>query len=772
MADGSKQAANDVNRRACTSAAMIGLAISMGASSLLVAQQNDRAIAAEPLATEPTVTSAPAQPEVASLPSTPEIESTPVVPSGSEASAIHHAVQEGQTLWSIAQYYQIDAASLASINNLSPDSVLHVGQILRVPTSGHRVVAYPPIAATKALETVDPTPAAHEASRGSAPNEVPVQTKLDSNEALSKARQDFAVDKMSMKREELSSALSKLKSSHSLDGEKPPVAEAEATVFPPQENTTTQTSSEVSTAQERLAPQSQLLAKQDSQTSKAVSVFQSEFGPSQNQFSSSTLPAPVKVATVREFNDTLKPSSSPLGTAAKTYKVQPGDTLDRIARLHGVSRKDLVRVNEIRDPNFIRVNQQISIPNSTAVKVASRDLTSVMLTPESEVSEPIGQVYPTGASVVVPTVVAIADSPTSQDALLAPKQPVPVASVPVSGFQPIYSGIAGMSQQEFKGSVPSTSEPASIIGVSAPNSNLAAVSAPSNLTTPFSDSTVNPVIQLNPDRNDGLYLQNLKDEISRLREKYRNQAPQVQVKDEASPSSQSSAERLTVASRPATAADLQAVNPEFSPRAFSQSLRSEVVALKGTSSEAPPSSQASSPATVPAPQQMIATAPLGSENYDSIVQPLVGQMVSPDLPPLSAADRYLPNGAASFNGFIWPAKGVLTSGYGWRWGRMHRGIDIAAPVGTPILSAAPGVVVYAGWNSGGYGNLVEVQHPDGSLTRYAHNSRILVQVGQQVDQGQQIAEMGSTGYSTGPHCHFEVHPAGQGAVNPMAYLPR
>jgi murein DD-endopeptidase MepM/ murein hydrolase activator NlpD len=131
----------------------------------------------------------------------------------------------------------------------------------------------------------------------------------------------------------------------------------------------------------------------------------------------------------------------------------------------------------------------------------------------------------------------------------------------------------------------------------------------------------------------------------------------------------------------------------------------------------------------------------------------------------------IPEGESSFNGYIWPAKGVLTSGYGWRWGRMHRGIDIAGPIGTPIVAAASGVVTEAGWNSGGYGNLVEIQHSDGSLTLYAHNSRVLVGKGQRVEQGQQVAEMGSTGYSTGPHLHFEVHPPGKGAVNPLAYLP-
>lgn len=122
-------------------------------------------------------------------------------------------------------------------------------------------------------------------------------------------------------------------------------------------------------------------------------------------------------------------------------------------------------------------------------------------------------------------------------------------------------------------------------------------------------------------------------------------------------------------------------------------------------------------------------------------------------------------------GFAWPAAGTLTSRFGRRWGRMHKGIDIAGPVGTPINAAADGVAIAAGWNSGGYGNLVEIRHSDGTTTRYGHNSRLLVAVGQIVRQGQQIAEMGSTGHSTGSHLHFEIRPSGGDAVNPIAHLP-
>lgn len=122
-------------------------------------------------------------------------------------------------------------------------------------------------------------------------------------------------------------------------------------------------------------------------------------------------------------------------------------------------------------------------------------------------------------------------------------------------------------------------------------------------------------------------------------------------------------------------------------------------------------------------------------------------------------------------GFSWPAAGKLTSRFGRRWGRMHKGIDIAGPVGTPVNAAADGTVIYAGWHSGGYGNLVEVKHSDGTTTRYGHNSRVSVSVGQTIRQGQQLAGMGSTGNSSGSHLHFEIRPAGGRAINPIALLP-
>jgi murein DD-endopeptidase MepM/ murein hydrolase activator NlpD len=102
---------------------------------------------------------------------------------------------------------------------------------------------------------------------------------------------------------------------------------------------------------------------------------------------------------------------------------------------------------------------------------------------------------------------------------------------------------------------------------------------------------------------------------------------------------------------------------------------------------------------------------------------------------------------------------------------MHRGIDMANNVGTPILAARTGRVVFSGWHDGGYGYLVTLQHPDGSRSLYAHNSRLMVSNGQEVRQGTVIALMGSTGRSTGPHLHFEIHPPQSGAVDPLSLLP-
>jgi murein DD-endopeptidase MepM/ murein hydrolase activator NlpD len=123
----------------------------------------------------------------------------------------------------------------------------------------------------------------------------------------------------------------------------------------------------------------------------------------------------------------------------------------------------------------------------------------------------------------------------------------------------------------------------------------------------------------------------------------------------------------------------------------------------------------------------------------------------------------------------WPVNGRITSEFGNRIHPIthkrhtHKGIDIAVPMGTPVHAASAGEVIFAGWNNQGYGNLVLIDHGSNIVTAYAHNSSITCSVGQKVKRGDVIAKVGSTGASTGPHCHFEVRVSGV-PQNPRGWL--
>ncbi len=121
--------------------------------------------------------------------------------------------------------------------------------------------------------------------------------------------------------------------------------------------------------------------------------------------------------------------------------------------------------------------------------------------------------------------------------------------------------------------------------------------------------------------------------------------------------------------------------------------------------------------------------------------------------------------------FVMPTKGAFTSGFGYRWGVLHGGIDLANAIGTPILAASDGVVIDAG-PTGGYGNWVKLRHSDGTVTLYGHLSAWNVTVGQRVWAGDQIAKMGNTGNSTGPHLHFEVLLNGTDRIDPVGWLAK
>ncbi len=279
------------------------------------------------------------------------------------------------------------------------------------------------------------------------------------------------------------------------------------------------------------------------------------------------------------------------------------------------------------------------------------------------------------------------------------------------------------------------------------NNNWQALPTPIALAAPkISVKTIEPAttIPITVDAPTATYTNQLKSEVATLQQSYKSQSRPLTIPVQTV---------AQLANRQDVLED-EEVNPEWSTKSNVKRIPTRSLPSQYTSPQT--SLQRLQRQYAPSgdhPSQLIGSAPIDVEEYNNNFNTPVGKEVSPDLPALSTPD--FPNGENNLsNNYIWPAKGVLSSGYGRRWGRMHKGIDIAAPIGTPIVASASGEVIAAGWNSGGYGNLVKIRHPDGSVTFYAHNSRVLVRTGEEVAQGQQISEMGSTGRSTAPPSPF------------------
>ncbi|GAB3701330.1 M23 family metallopeptidase [Corynebacterium nasicanis] len=175
------------------------------------------------------------------------------------------------------------------------------------------------------------------------------------------------------------------------------------------------------------------------------------------------------------------------------------------------------------------------------------------------------------------------------------------------------------------------------------------------------------------------------------------------------------------------------------------------------------------------------TTPEGSSDLKVILDPLSAildslSIVSSDelgldLRDIIPAQRMSPVRGQTADGatVVFPTSGRFTSGYGARWGAQHEGIDIADPIGTPVLAVMDGEVISAG-GANGFGKWVRLRHSDGSISVYGHVNTIHVAVGQRVTAGEQIATIGNEGESTGPHLHFEIRPGGGAPVNPVDWF--
>jgi len=191
------------------------------------------------------------------------------------------------------------------------------------------------------------------------------------------------------------------------------------------------------------------------------------------------------------------------------------------------------------------------------------------------------------------------------------------------------------------------------------------------------------------------------------------------------------------------------------------------LAVVGHEVSAPGASTASLAGVAP----FASTAVVEVPERGAVVAPATHKSVvrkAPAKKPAKRASRAAVRKAAPVARWVRPCGGSLTSGYGMRWGRMHRGIDFGASYGSPIFAAAAGYVSFAGPQSG-YGRLVTIKHATGHTTAYGHMSRTVVRQGQRVSAGQVIAYVGSEGRSTGPHLHFEVR-IGSGTINPIPFL--
>jgi murein DD-endopeptidase MepM/ murein hydrolase activator NlpD len=675
-----------VNRRVRTQAAMIGLAISVGATSLLVTRQSDQAQAAEPVGNQNTASATPAAGDTAvKFATTNKLEiqatsnvSVPENPVIVEPTAISQVPGLGAK-WQVAQI-----APSASVPNTMATERTSVQ-----PTKGQRIASAIAKAQTAQLQASVQVPVSYNVALPQANSlsaTAPTVSQTSDINAQLKAQQEFAINRLQQKSDRLKQSLAKLR----VDNQLPQVGTNQANL--------------------------------------------ESFGDASKSNSVTNSTIPTAVVPV----ETIQP------TASKVYEVKPGDTLAGVALRNGTSVSQIIKANNLVNPNDLTISQKLNIP------VASANVTS-----------PKTPVTPT----VTPTVTPSNQSVASNVAVPTPAQ-FAVAATNTDSVSPASANSATINE--------STQSASTGMGGDSP---VPKVFAEMQIASRTKQSKSNG-------------LGRLKAEIEQLREKYRaQQSGQVVPVNSSSTAATIPVYRQNVAiptiptsnniaipvptyrpnnpaiQIPVPSYSAQPVNPDYAANQYGRNSNNSRNARNNA---------------IPVPSVNINTA----ETFGNLPR---GTAVSPQLPPLAAVDRYLPRpidentpplsrpsapGNPSISAaYIWPAKGVLTSGFGQRWGRPHRGIDVANATGTPIYASADGVIEKAGWNNGGYGNLVEVRHLDGSMTRYGHNSKVLVQIGQQVRQGQTIALMGSTGFSTGPHTHFEIHASGKGAVNPIAFLP-
>ncbi|MEH2114680.1 peptidoglycan DD-metalloendopeptidase family protein [Nostoc sp.] len=730
-----------VNRRVRTKAAMIGLAISMGATSLLVTRQSDQAQAAVPVGSQKATSAIPAVPDTEVKFASTKLESQAV----SSASVPENPVIVEPTAVSqvpgLEAKWQVAASGMSlqvpASNTFSQATAVYKNSTYLKPQVAQGLnntlaeTNFPTVnnLSDYSADNVGGT----NASLTAQPQTVATSTAANSEiNAQLKAQQEFALNRLQEKSNRLRKSLAQLQS-----GETKNLSQADIELAQPTTVVENSVLAQPNTSDD--ASQANLISKLKQKTQANAFV---------------PVPAtPTVIASATHI----------------AYEVKPGDTLAAIASRHNTSVSELVKANNLNNPNELQISQKLVIP---AVQVETTVANKPAFVESSQT--------PKAAS--YPLNIGSANSylPSSPSPTITNKTPI---AVPI----PVTVQVQANSATDLE--------------TASPTARSYGVGGDTPVPTAFAEmqqpkTPANKVARANNNNNDRL--RGLQAEIQRLQQKYRAQqsgnlvVPEVatEASNAAMLTPVSTPNNFTVpnpVSTPNSVAipilvptpisrsnySVQPIKPQFRTSVRpSEPVNPEFLPNLGSASQWTPSRTQSA--------TRIAT-PSGRVNASDSLGKMRGTTVSPQtMPPLAAVDQYLPRPideltpppSTSTLAYIWPTKGTLTSGFGMRWGRPHKGIDIANSTGTPVVASADGTIEKAGWNNGGYGNLVEIHHPDGSSTRYAHNSKILVQPGQQVHQGEIIALMGTTGHSTGTHCHFEVHPPGKGAVNPIAFLPQ
>jgi murein DD-endopeptidase MepM/ murein hydrolase activator NlpD len=802
-----------VKRRVRTKAAMIGLAISMGATSLLVTRQSDQAQAADPVGSQKPTTTIPATADTTVNIAPTTLKTQTVLPANwSENPVIVEPT-------AISQLPGLEAKLQVAASGMSVPVPVVTSENIQTPVSQGASTQTQPHETVEELSSADSINNQTQQSTADTSSKVEAQARENTDataeiNAQLKAQQEFALNRLQEKSNRLRNSLAELRSEET--------------------QVLSQTDIDLTQPKTETAPQI-------SATPKAL-----EESAIVNHDNTEDL-----VSRLRQVQETTEPDSQPLTTTLPatpqvvallsntTYQVRPGDTLAAIATRYNTSISELVQANNLSNPNQLRISQKLIIPATPVNRSGSVQIPVVVNTNSTAASNPQLTNYtasPSGNQLLQVNTVATETASNSANAQ------------GVGGDSPLPTIFAEMQEarQSRELPAPTTDDNEHLRLLRAEIERLQERHRNQRAGNVTEEVATAPKTPAAPTAN--APTNSLQAEIRRLQEKYRNQ----QAGNSNSPT-ETPAEPIRVAQTNTLEADIQRLREQYrqqqssnviipvvnstqttvpssrvaqtnSPEAEIQRLREQYrqqqsgnntnsaatpipIPVRATNNTpAFPSSAGQNRGSIPihVPSLNAATRnprpnePVNpqfssrlnqsgtSANNTATIDNLgnlrgtrVAPQFQPQLPPLAAVEHHLPKPidattpppATDSTTYIWPAQGVLTSGFGRRWGRMHRGIDIANATGTPIFAAADGIVETSGWNRGGFGILVDIRHPDGSLTRYAHNNRTLVRVGQRVTQGQQIAEMGSTGFSTGPHTHFEIHPPGRGATDPIAFLP-